>query len=79
MEVIENNNKENNFQIQIVSDLHLEFDKDVFKIPQSAPYLAILGDCCVFDEEGTKKYDEFLKKHFQKFKKILIIMGNHVI
>ena len=30
--------------VQILSDLHLEAPKDVFKIVPKAPYLAMLGD-----------------------------------
>eukprot|EP00002_Diphylleia_rotans_P007108 TRINITY_DN1659_c0_g1_i6.p1 TRINITY_DN1659_c0_g1~~TRINITY_DN1659_c0_g1_i6.p1 ORF type:complete len:329 (-),score=57.39 TRINITY_DN1659_c0_g1_i6:960-1946(-) len=71
------------FQIQIVSDLHLEFYSargvDFSELIQPAcPYVALLGDITVI-EKTMKIFDEFLKYISPKFKKIFVLAGNHEV
>jgi len=66
--------------IQIVSDLHLEFREEKFTnlFTPAAPILCLLGDICacgtVPDFEIFKKFINFISK---KFEYILHIPGNH--
>lgn len=68
--------------IQIVSDLHLEFrtnikEKKKLLIP-SAPILALLGDtCCLGDSYDFNIFCEFIEEILPLFQKIIIITGNH--
>jgi len=63
--------------IQIISDLHLDYNVNIpfnrFFIP-SADYLIIAGDLCSSSYYGT---NEFLAIYKDAFKKIIYIPGNH--
>jgi predicted phosphodiesterase len=66
--------------IQIVSDLHLEFRGYNFKklIKPSAPILCLLGDICVCGtNDDWEIYKAFIKYISPQFKYILHIPGNH--
>lgn len=66
-------------QLQIVSDLHLEFRNSFNKllIP-SAPILCLLGDICACgNDKDFNIYKEFIKYISPKFKHIIHIPGNH--
>lgn len=67
--------------IQIVSDLHVEFwaHKKKFNfIKPSAPILALLGDtCCLGSDEDYLLYKRFLDEQIPHFDHILLISGNH--
>jgi UDP-2,3-diacylglucosamine pyrophosphatase LpxH len=68
-------------QIQIASDLHLEFQnrnkvEHIWKlIKPSAPYLALVGDICKFNDPYVLQgLFRGLSEHFEK---ILYVPGNH--
>lgn len=66
--------------IQIVSDLHLEFRGLNFKtlIKPSADILFLLGDICVLGTQNDwALYQEFIKYISPKFKYIFHVPGNH--
>jgi len=65
------------FDLQICSDLHVEFhqfDSSTAVTPK-APYLALLGDIGVVADEPV--YQNFLLSEAKKFKKVFVIAGNH--
>lgn len=68
-------------QIQIVSDLHLEFHKgkDVRAfIKPSAPILALLGDiCCLGDDDDFTMFRNYITMLLPYYKLILYVSGNH--
>jgi hypothetical protein len=73
----------NNLDIQIVSDLHIEFysnnnwDEYNLLIP-SASILALLGDIGVCtNEESQLQYESFIKWCSERFDKVLFLAGNH--
>jgi len=63
--------------IQLASDLHLEFPEAASKmppIPQNAPILCLLGDIGkVFDPN----YEQFLMEQADRFQLVFVIAGNH--
>lgn len=61
---------------QIVSDLHLENPAayDLFEIPASAPYLALLGDIGVAKDDG---FFSFLEAQLPNFEIVFLLLGNH--
>lgn len=67
--------------IQIVSDLHLEFtgDKKKFNILKpSAPYLALVGDiCCVADVSDFQIFKNFILELLPQYEHIIMVSGNH--
>lgn len=68
-------------ELQIVSDLHLEFYHgkrvDNF-IKPVAPILALLGDtCCVAGASDFEQFTNFIKSMSPKFQLIIVIPGNH--
>ena len=66
--------------IQIVSDLHLEFRKNKFKnlIKPSAPIICLLGDICACSiEEDWDTYKSFIKHIASQFKYVIHVPGNH--
>jgi predicted phosphodiesterase len=66
--------------IQIVSDLHLEFRGYNFKklIIPSAPIICLLGDICVCGtSDDWEIYKSFIKYISTQFKYIIHIPGNH--
>lgn len=66
--------------MQIVSDLHLEFYKNVndVKIKVTAPYLALLGDICVAGTSSDiKNLEKFFEIYSPKYKLIFWLPGNH--
>ena len=63
--------------IQIASDIHLEFENVINKMPKikvKAPILALLGD---IGYPRSNEYQQFIKDCSSKFKHIIIIAGNH--
>ena len=65
-------------QIQLLSDLHLEFRSEFPDIEPAAPYLALLGDIgyARADGEGAK-LSAFLRATSPKFERIFLLKGNH--
>lgn len=68
-------------EIQIVSDLHLEFynKKLVYNfIKPSAPILALLGDtCCLGADDDFEIFKRFISEVLPQYEHIIIITGNH--
>ncbi len=68
-------------EIQIVSDLHLEFwaSKNKFNfIKPSAPVLALLGDiCCCGSDDDFDVFKRFIKEILPQFAQIIMVPGNH--
>lgn len=60
--------------IQIVSDLHHEYFKDIVNIPKTANYIALLGD---IGYPKNDNYDEFLASLSSRYEKVFVIAGNH--
>lgn len=68
-------------EIQIVSDLHLEFyhgkHVDNF-IKPVAPILALLGDtCCVASQTDYNQFSAFVRSMSSKFELVIVVPGNH--
>lgn len=68
-------------EIQIVSDLHLEFYHgkrvDNF-IKPVAPILALLGDtCCVAGQADYEQFAAFVRCMATKFELVIVVPGNH--
>ena len=67
--------------IQIVSDLHLEFwgGKTKFNfVKPSAPILALLGDsCCCGSDDDFDIFKRFISEIIDSYKHIIIVSGNH--
>jgi predicted MPP superfamily phosphohydrolase len=63
-------------QLQIVSDLHLEFykGKKYPLIEQHAPYIALLGD---IGKPFDQNYKELLTSLSAAYKKVFVLAGNH--
>jgi hypothetical protein len=67
-------------ELQIVSDLHLEFVKSPIAnwrslVNPSAPYLALLGDIC--ELKNKKLWIGFMEKLVPHFQEIFVVNGNH--
>ncbi|KAI1458570.1 Metallo-dependent phosphatase-like protein [Annulohypoxylon moriforme] len=66
-----------NPQVQILSDLHLEFSQQYssYTFPVSAPFLLLAGDIGrLIDYDG---YLRFLQAQVYPYKKIFLVLGNH--
>lgn len=67
--------------IQIVSDLHLEFiglKKKYNLFKPTAKYLALLGDiCCVVDDKDFAIFKQFILEILPQYELIIMIGGNH--
>lgn len=67
--------------IQVVSDLHLEFraDKKPFNLfKPTAPILALLGDiCCVGDISDFEIFKRFMLEILPNYEHCIMISGNH--
>ena len=61
---------------QILSDLRPEAPKayDVYTFPQSASYLALLGDIGTFKQSGLLG---FLDQQLSRFEILFFLLGNH--
>jgi hypothetical protein len=61
---------------QIMSDLHLETHPsyDHFKLKQTAPYLALLGDIGHVEDE---RLFAFLEKQLERYWVVYFLLGNH--
>lgn len=61
---------------QIMSDLHLETHPsyDHFKLQQTAPYLALLGD---IGHVGDERFFTFLEKQLERYWAVYFLLGNH--
>jgi len=72
------NNKNTAISLQLCSDLHVEFYREYASIPTmiqpSAPYLCLLGDIGLANDE---KYHQFLLDISTKFKMVFVLAGNH--
>jgi predicted phosphodiesterase len=67
-------------EIQIVSDLHLEFldEKKINIIKPAAPILALLGDiCCCAEDADFEKFKTFILKLVPLYEMIIMVPGNH--
>jgi Icc-related predicted phosphoesterase len=80
-------------KLQIVSDLHLEFNKDVRINNAGADILCLAGDVClaqhlhrhpisnypnnVENSESASRYRQFFDQVSKEFDRVLYIMGNH--
>lgn len=65
--------------LQIVSDLHLEFYKNIKNLPtitKHAPYLIICGD---LGNPYQDTYKHFIETQSNQFDKVFILKGNHCI
>jgi len=63
------------FEIQILSDLHLEMgNQDQFTFEAIAPYLALLGD---IGSPLKPTYKEFLLAQAKRFIMVFVVAGNH--
>ncbi len=75
-----NNNNNTTLSLQICSDLHIEFYDDYPSIPQttliqpSSPYLCLLGDIGLANDE---KYRQFLLDCSDRFQTVFVVAGNH--
>jgi len=68
---------ENQFRIQIVSDVHIEFGKENYddSIVPKAKYLALLGDIGL--PYYRSEYRAFIHQQAKKFEKVIVLAGNH--
>jgi hypothetical protein len=68
-------------EIQIVSDLHVEFwaSKSKFNfVKPSAPILALLGDiCCCGAEDDFTLFKRFINEVLPLYEHIIMVPGNH--
>jgi len=65
----------NIFQLQILSDLHIEMGhQGNFEFEAVAPYLALLGD---IGQPKRSNYAAFLRTQADRFKKVFVVAGNH--
>mmetsp|Transcript_34539 Transcript_34539/g.83550 ORF Transcript_34539/g.83550 Transcript_34539/m.83550 type:complete len:326 (-) Transcript_34539:40-1017(-) len=71
-----------NLQVQIASDLHLEFydalpPLEEILVPK-APVLALLGDICVVgSKDKLSLYEAFLTNCAERWKTVIVLAGNH--
>jgi hypothetical protein len=65
-------------QFQILSDLHLETHPSYnhFKLEQSAPYLALLGE---IGHAGDDRFLAFLERQVKRYWAVFFLFGNHYI
>jgi hypothetical protein len=67
--------------IQIVSDVHIEFWGKRYKynfIKPSAPILALLGDiCCCSTDADFELYKGFINELLPQYEHIILVPGNH--
>ena len=63
-------------QFQILSDLHLETHPSYnhFKLEQSAPYLALLGE---IGHAGDDRFLAFLERQVKRYWAVFFLFGNH--
>mmetsp|Transcript_47778 Transcript_47778/g.138104 ORF Transcript_47778/g.138104 Transcript_47778/m.138104 type:complete len:363 (-) Transcript_47778:358-1446(-) len=69
-------------QVQIASDLHLEFYDELPRFQKilvpSAPVLALLGDISALGHaRGCQLYEQFLQECCEHFERVLLLVGNH--
>ena len=67
------------FQIQIISDLHLEIERQdhplyIYDFPLCAPNLALLGDIGWTRDE---RLFQWLETQLLRFKRVFMVAGNH--
>lgn len=67
------------FQIQIISDLHLEIERPnaqlyIYEFPVCAPNLALLGDIGWTRDE---RLFQWLEVQLSRFKRVFMVAGNH--
>jgi hypothetical protein len=61
-------------QIQIVSDIHLEYRRSLPTLPRYAPNLALLGD---IGYPHRSSYRDFIAAQANAFDRVFVVMGNH--
>lgn len=61
-------------KIQVYSDLHLEFYKEIPKIPCCAQYLFLAGD---IGKISCNSYQAFIQYCSEKWVKVYVVLGNH--
>lgn len=69
-------------KLQLVSDLHLEFNDNIVINNAGADILCLAGDICLAahlhrDNEKGEYYRRFFNQVSQEFDRVLYIMGNH--
>ncbi|KAH3756472.1 Serine/threonine protein phosphatase [Pelomyxa schiedti] len=63
------------FAMQVLSDLHLEFEgQSAFHFIPCAPYLALCGD---IGNPFQPSYSNFLRQQSLQFKHVFVVAGNH--
>eukprot|EP00009_Paramoeba_aestuarina_P004525 CAMPEP_0201520340 /NCGR_PEP_ID=MMETSP0161_2-20130828/10653_1 /ASSEMBLY_ACC=CAM_ASM_000251 /TAXON_ID=180227 /ORGANISM="Neoparamoeba aestuarina, Strain SoJaBio B1-5/56/2" /LENGTH=301 /DNA_ID=CAMNT_0047918661 /DNA_START=157 /DNA_END=1062 /DNA_ORIENTATION=+ len=65
------------FEMQVVSDVHLEFDGPADIGAPTAPYLALLGDIGVGEKNRFPQLASFLKSCCERYKYVFFLCGNH--
>lgn len=61
-------------EVQVLSDVHLEFGRDGFEFPQTANVLALVGD---IGDSASSVYESFLLEQASRFDKVFLLAGNH--
>ena len=59
--------------LQVLSDSHLDFWKEMYEFEQIAPCLVLAGD---IGDVDSALYHDFLKKQADRFDKVLMVLGN---
>jgi predicted MPP superfamily phosphohydrolase len=78
MEELQKKKKKKDFDLQIVSDIHLESRTSVPKIEQHAENIALLGDIGnVIQKRDLEMYQELLTDLKARFKRVFLVAGNH--
>ena len=70
--------KKKDFDLQIVSDLHLESRSSIPKIEEHAENIALLGDIGnLIHKQDLQMYRELLADLKARFKRVFLVAGNH--
>eukprot|EP01130_Rhizamoeba_saxonica_P004674 TRINITY_DN1897_c0_g1_i4.p1 TRINITY_DN1897_c0_g1~~TRINITY_DN1897_c0_g1_i4.p1 ORF type:complete len:348 (+),score=72.42 TRINITY_DN1897_c0_g1_i4:840-1883(+) len=78
LRLYEGTTKETEVDIQICSDLHIEFGHPTeYLVSPRAKYLALLGDIGVLSQSKKGQYREFVLDMANKFEIVFITLGNH--
>lgn len=76
-EILDENNKNIKITIQVISDIHLEFNNSFPKIKPLAKYLCLAGDIGTISNKYDTKVEKFLKYCSLNWEKIFYVLGNH--
>lgn len=66
--------KLNMTKLQIVSDTHIEFRKQLPTIPRLADHIALLGD---IGNPRVRSYEIFIGNMSKEFETVFVVLGNH--